>query len=280
MALFEDSSLTKAQQRKIYDADYRAKRKARKRELVVLYNTIANAAESKKPGSRFDIRFKAKRINRKGECKNLPYEYAYVLKACEEFITNPKRFGTLYRCGGQAIKNIQCRKLIAKTLAVLLPHTDLIGGRIGEATHDHFDTISYDYLQEEVALRFGEYISPRSFAKAIKYLENAGYLVAERVNVCIDATEGSFRSAASFKQFTEAFFSDLKVLRYPNINELIRATRERKIKEGFSFEWISSQRIRNRVCEIFNATKLNELANRVGQVFMAPLPFSARPAPS
>ncbi|WP_051868436.1 hypothetical protein [Vibrio sp. ER1A] len=268
MVLSEDTCLTKAQQRKVYDKQYRASRKARKRELVDMHQTVLDAEHARKPGSSVEIGFRAKRINRSGECKNLPYEYAYILKACEEFIDNPKRFPSLQTNDGQAVNNIQCRRLIARVMATMLPYTDLIGGRVGEANKAHFDTISYDFLQEEHALRFGEYISPKSFAKAIKYLENAGYLLAERVNVCVDAIEGTFRSAASFKQFTQAFFDDLKVQRYPNINELIRATRERKIKQGLSFKWISSQRIRNRVCEIYNATKLNTVADSLARSFM------------
>ncbi|CAK2037556.1 hypothetical protein VCRA2121O68_800002 [Vibrio crassostreae] len=37
-------------------------------------------------------------------------------------------------------------------------------------------TISYDQLQEDYALRFGEFISPKSFAKAVKYLKRTNSL--------------------------------------------------------------------------------------------------------
>ncbi|CAK2101526.1 hypothetical protein VCRA2121O65_820002 [Vibrio crassostreae] len=74
------------------------------------------------------------------------------------------------------MNNVQCRTLIAKVLACTLPNTDLIGGRIGLPTEAGLKTISYDQLQEDYALRFGEFISPKSFAKAVKYLKRTNSL--------------------------------------------------------------------------------------------------------
>ncbi|POC48370.1 hypothetical protein CRN32_20810, partial [Vibrio vulnificus] len=116
----------------------------------------------------YHIGFTARRLLRSGEVVQLPHEYAFILKACQEFIHNPQRFPALFAWGGTAINNIQCRTLIAKVLACILPNTDLIGGRIGIPTEAGLKTISYDQLQEDYALRWGEYISPKSFAKVIK----------------------------------------------------------------------------------------------------------------
>lgn len=70
----------------------------------------------------------------------------------------------------------------------------------------------------------------------MSYLKRAGYLYSERINVCVDMKEGTIRSAPAYKQFTERFFSDLKVVRYNNICSLIVASRKRQEKKkGYVF---------------------------------------------
>lgn len=250
-----------------YDAQYRRKRKDRKLDLIELYQRVVEEENARNPKTPFEIGFKSRRLLRSGKVETLPPEYARILKGCEEFITNPNRFPSLNAWGGEAVNNVQCRTLIAKVLACTLPNTDLIGGRIGLPTEAGLKTISYDQLQEDYALRFGEFISPKSFAKAVKYLKRASYFHSERINVCVDQDEGTIRSAPAYKQFTPRFFNDLKVVRYTNISELILATRERQTKKGLSFQWLSFRKIASGIQEIFNASTLNTYAQSTSAFF-------------
>ncbi|WP_045394986.1 hypothetical protein [Vibrio rotiferianus] len=251
------------------EAAYRARRKARKLELVELHKAVVTAENDKKPKATFKIGFRSRRLRRDGKVENLPQEFARILKGCEEFIDNPKRFPALFAWGGDGINNIQCRRLIAKVLACILPNTDLIGGRIGEPTESGIKTISWDQIQEDYALRFGEFIAPKSFTKALTYLKRAGYLRCERINVNVDLAEGAIRSAPAYKQLSERFFSDLKVVRYSNIVELILATRKRQESKGLKFKWLSFREIAKKVQEIYNATQLDAIAESVATVFQA-----------
>ncbi|MEZ8862564.1 hypothetical protein [Vibrio sp. 10N.247.311.51] len=257
----QNPPLTKSQ----YDKEYRAKRKARKHELIALHHDIVNREQE--TNSNFCFGFSKRRLLRSGEWVDLPHEYAFILKGCEEFIDNPQRFPGLFAWGGAAINNIQCRTLIAKGLACILTNADLIGGRVGQPTEAGLKPISYDQLQEDYALRFGEFISPKSFAKVIRYLQRASYLATERINVCVDAEEGTVRSAASYKQFSATFFKDLKVVSYSNICELIIASRKRMEQKGLRFEWLNFRTIASGIQEIFNATKLNKTASFVSSLF-------------
>ncbi|MFA0072147.1 hypothetical protein AB4396_00400 [Vibrio cyclitrophicus] len=265
MSFSEQNTLqTKSQ----YDKEYRANRKARKHELIALNHDVVN--RELETNSNFCFGFSKRRLLRSGEWVELPHEYAFILKGCEEFITNPQRFPGLFAWGGAAINNIQCRTLVAKVLACILTNTDLIGGRVGQPTEAGLKPISYDQLQEDYALRFGEFISPKSFAKVIRYLQRASYLATERINVCVDAEEGTVRSAASYKQFSATFFKDLKVVSFGNISELIIASRKRMEQKGLRFEWLNFRTIASGIQEIFNATKLNKTASFVSSLFTAP----------
>ncbi|AIW17450.1 hypothetical protein VITU102760_24265 [Vibrio tubiashii] len=261
---FADES---SEQRKLKDAEYRAKRKAYKCSLIDTHHLVVASEQKKSPN--FEFGFKARRLFPNGEWKYLPEEFARILKALEEFIDNPNRFPALNAWVGSAINNIQCRRLIAKVLACMLPNTDLIGGRVGLPTEAGMQTISYNQLQEDYALRWGEYISPKSFGKVIRYLKLAGYYSSERINVCVDSSEGSVRSAAAYKQFSERFFSDLKVVRYKNIAQFILATRERQEKKGLRFNWMSFRTIASGIQEMFNASTLNRFADTTAKMFLS-----------
>ncbi len=263
------SENTSKAQKAATEAAYRARRKARKLELVELHKAVVATENSKKPKTPFKIDFRSRRLRRDGKVETLPQEFARILKACEEFIDNPRRLSALHAWGGDAVNNIQCRRLIAKVLACILPNTDLIGGRIGEPTEAGMKTLSWDQVQEDYALRFGEFIAPKSFAKALKYLKRAGYLRSERINVNVDLAEGTIRSAPAYKQLSERFFSDLKVVRYSNIVELILATRKRQEQKGLRFKWLSFREIASTVQDIYNASKLNTIADSVATVFNA-----------
>ncbi len=275
MSISELHTLTQAQQKAATEAAYRARRKARKHELVELHKAVVAAENAKKPKTPFQIAFRSRRLRRDGIVETLPQEFARILKACEELITNKKRFPALYAWGGDGVNNIQCRTNIARVLACILVNTDLIGGRIGEPTEAGIKTISWDQVQEDYALRFGEYIAPKSFAKALKYLRRAGYLHCERINVNVDKEEGAVRSAPAYKQLTERFFSDLKVVRYPNIVELILATRKRQESKGLCFKWLSFRDIAKKVQEIYNGKKLDSYAEATASIFQS---FSPAPA--
>ena len=247
------------------DSEYRAKRKARKHELIELHDSVVIREQEENPN--FVIGFTNRRLLRSGECVDLPHEFAFILKGCEEYIENPQRFPSLFAWGGAAVNNIQCRRLIARVLACILPNTDLIGGRIGLPTEAGMKPVSYDQLQEDYALRWGEFISSKSFGKVIKYLKRASYLTTERINVCVSKEDGTVRSAAAYKQFSAGFFKDLKVTCYSNISKLIMATRARMEKKGFRFSWLSYRSIAAGIQEIFNATRLNESAAFMSSLF-------------
>ncbi|HGS4746589.1 TPA: hypothetical protein ACMDSL_004032 [Vibrio parahaemolyticus] len=275
MQTADKNTLTPAQQKAATEAAYRARRKARKFELVALHKAAIAAENAKKPKTPFVIAFRSRRLRRDGVIETLPQEFARILKACEELITNKKRFPALYAWGGDGVNNIQCRINIARVLACILVNTDLIGGRIGEPTEAGIQTISWDQVQEDYALRFGEFISPKSFAKALKYLRRAGYLHCERINVNVNEKEGTVRSAPAYKQLTERFFADLKVVRYPNIVELILATRKRQESKGLHFKWLSFRNIAKQVQEIYNGKKLDGYAEATASIFQA---FNPTPA--
>ncbi|RJX65834.1 hypothetical protein DZ860_20965 [Vibrio sinensis] len=260
-----------------YDKAYRAKRKFRKHELIQLFDeTIAIQKET---NQNFTIGFSCRRLLRSGEVVKLPHEYAFILKACQEFIDNPQRFPGLFAWGGAAVNNIKCRTLIAKVLACIMPNTDLIGGRIGLPTVAGLKTISYDQLQEDYVLRWGEYISPKSFAKVMKYLKRANYLRTERINVCVDDVEGTVRSAAAYKQFSADFFKDLKVIGYKEICVLIIASRKRMEDKGLRFEWLNYRTIASGIQDIFNATRFNDYADKVMSLFTGYQPSQFTLAP-
>lgn len=254
------------EQKKLKNAEYRAKRKAHKRSLIDIHHAVVAVEQKKLPN--FEFGFKARRLFPNGEWTYLPEEFGRIFKALEEFIDNPNRFPALNAWAGSAINNIQCRRLVAKVLACILPNTDLIGGRVGLPTEAGLQTLSYNQFQEDYALRWGEYISPKSFGKVVRYLKLAGYYSSERINVCVDSSEGTVRSAAAYKQFTERFFTDLKIVRYKNIADLILATRERQEKKGLRFTWMSFRTIASGIQEMFNASTLNRFADTTARLFL------------
>ncbi|MFB9214246.1 hypothetical protein [Vibrio sinaloensis] len=261
---------------KLKRAQYRADRKERKHDLVELHHTVVTSERKISPS--FEIGFKARRLFPNGEWVYLPEEFGRILKALEEFVDNPNRFPALSAWAGVAVNNIQCRRLIAKVLACILPSTDLIGGRVGQPTEAGMKPISYNQLQEDYALRWGEFISPKSFGKVIRYLKRAGYYSSERINVCVDSSEGAVRSAPAYKQFTERFFSDLKVVRFKNIAESIIDTRARSEKKGLRFYWMDYRTIASGIQEVFNAQTLNRFAETTARMFqLKQLPATLQP---
>ncbi|HAS6641073.1 TPA: hypothetical protein I7263_23240, partial [Vibrio parahaemolyticus] len=120
MSISEQQTLTQAQQKAATEAAYRARRKARKHELVELHKAVVAAENAKKPKTPFLIAFRSRRLRRDGVVETLPQEFARILKACEELITNKKRFPALYAWGGDGVNNIQCRTNIARVLACIL----------------------------------------------------------------------------------------------------------------------------------------------------------------
>lgn len=266
---FQVSPAARVQQKAARESAYRARRKLLQKRYVDLHDEVVSTHNQRDPKTRFEIAFKARRLRRDGKVENLPQEFARILKACEEFITNPKRFPSLFAWGGDGINNIQCRRLIARVLACILPNCDLIGGRIGQATEAGMKTISWNQIAEDYALRFGEYVSPESISRVVRRLKQAGYLHCERINVNVDAVGGEIRSAAAYKQFSERFFADLKVVRYPNIVEMILNTRTRQEKKGLRFAWIAFRELASKVQEIYNVTNLNKTADLAAGVLFA-----------
>ncbi len=90
--MFETNLPSSLHAKKIYDAEYRAKRKNRKHELIELHRTVVADENKKKPKSPFKFDFRSRRLLRSGKWETLPPEYARILKSCEEFIDNAKPF--------------------------------------------------------------------------------------------------------------------------------------------------------------------------------------------
>ncbi|MGF1903494.1 hypothetical protein L4C41_00005, partial [Aliivibrio salmonicida] len=93
------------QTKKEYDAEYRAKRKVRKQELISLHRSVVEEENDKKPKTPFKFEFRSRRLLRSGKWETLPPEYARILKSCEEFIDNPNRFPALNAWGGEGVNN-------------------------------------------------------------------------------------------------------------------------------------------------------------------------------
>lgn len=270
--LFDEAQQAKALAKSQNEAQFRAKRKARCKALVELHHEVVAAENAKSPKIRisrnavFSVGFKAYRILRNREVELLPCEFGPILKSCEELVENKKRFPALYAWCDE-INNRQCRELVARVLATILANTDFVGGRIGDPSQSGIKTISWHQIQEDHALRFGRYLSPKSCSKAVTLLRKAGYLHTESIRVNVDSLEREVRSAAGYKQFTERFFSDLKVVRYSNIAKSILATRKRNEQKGFKYAWLEFREIAAQVQERYIAAKLNKYADMTAQVF-------------
>ncbi len=267
-------------QRKKTSAAYRAARQARVRECIEIHNTAVEAKKAYledigKPNPDYRIGFTKRRVLRDTSVVSLPTEFAMILKACEEFIDNPKRFEALYTWVPE-MRNRQARELLARVLACLLANADMISGRIGEPTEAGMKPLSYHQLQEDHALRFGKFISAKSFNKAIGYLKRAGYFNSEAINIQVNEAQGEIRSAPAYKQLSERFFSDLKVVRYENIAKSIVATRERQVKQGLRHAWISFRDMASGVIQRYlNAEKFEQIAESTERVFRAYTPQMA-----
>ncbi len=267
-------------QRKKTSAAYRAARQARVRECIDIHHAAIEAEKARlkaegKPNSNYQIGFTKRRVLRDKEnprAVNLPTEFAMILKACEEFIDNPRRFHALYTWVPE-MRNRQARELVARVLACLLANTDMISGRVGEPSPQGMKPLSYHQFHEDHALRFGKYIAPKSFNKAIGYLKRAGYYNSESINIPIGDGEGTVRGAPAYKQFSETFFNDLKVVRYKNVAESIIDTRKRQIKDGLRHAWISFRDMANGVVQRYlNANKFEQVAESNLRVFEAYIP--------
>lgn len=267
-------------QRKKTSAAYRAARKARVEECIDIHHAAIEAEKARleakgKPNPNYQIGFTKRRVLRDKEnprAVNLPTEFAMILKACEEFIDNPRRFHALYTWVPE-MRNRQARELVARVLACLLVNTDMISGRVGEPSPQGMKPLSYHQFHEDHALRFGKYIAPKSFNKAIGYLKRAGYYNSESINIPIGDAEGTVRGAPAYKQFSEVFFNDLKVVRYRNIAESIIETRKRQIKNGLRHAWISFRDMANGVVQRYlNANKFELVAESNLRVFKAYTP--------
>lgn len=292
-----------------YFSKYRKERRSEKQvtlefyeENIELFQAASKTKTKKKravslarfDSSRYPIGFNPLIMNRKtGGVSRMPTEFAFILKACEEFIDNKHRFPSLYQLGGDALNKKNVRIQMAKVLAVLLTHTDLYQGRIGIPTKEGIDTISYDTLIHDYILRWGEIISPKAMGKCAARLGLAGYLHSKNINVKIPNDKSSelkadlnkvtlddenayeVRSAASYKQFTTTFISELKVTLFDNVMQMIRKTRERKVSNGLMFHWMTYKQIGTRLLLALTGDTLNAGSE---QLYTASkLPLSSEP---
>jgi hypothetical protein len=240
--------------RKDFYREYRAvRRKSRLKMLDVRAKAIKASKDLK------EIGFLARRCTEKGKIYKLPKEFAFILKACEEFIHNPNRFPSLNAFGGFGMKRKDARTNVARVLAVLLSRTNLIEGRIGVTTQNGVEPISENQLMKEYILRFGKNIEPSQFSKAVRYLKDAGYLNYSEIKVGVERDgEKVIRSAPSYKQFTEKFFQELQITQYTEVAESIIDSRIRDSKKGLAFIWIPFTRMAGRLQRYVNAEKLNK----------------------
>ncbi|AHJ02685.1 hypothetical protein D5E87_21795 [Vibrio parahaemolyticus] len=299
--------------RAAYFSKYRKDRRAEKQSTLEFYEEnieryeASNQSDKKKKraslatfdSSRYPIGFNPVIMNRKtGGVSRMPTEFAFILKACEELIDNKRRFPSLYQRGGEAMNKRNVRVQMAKLLAVLLTHADLYHGRIGVPTKDGIDTISYDTIIHDYILRWGEIISPKAVRNCTKRLALAGYLYTKNIYVKIPNDDSSelkadlnkvtldeekvyeVRSAASYKQFTTTFISELKVTLFQNIMKMVHKTRERKLSEGFMFHWMTYKQIGERLLLAIAGDTLNSGSQQLyssSQLPISPEPYNEYP---
>lgn len=253
--------------RKEYFKRYRAKRKDKRDELLKMRREWISQCHVKTIRETGHIGFKAYRLTEKGELKEMPREYSFILKACEEFIDNPRRFPQLMTSCSFAVNREDTRINLAKILAVILARTQVIEGRVGVPSKSGMTTISETQLIHDYILRWGENIEPSKFSTYAGMLKKAGYLMYQSINFRIDGGEDSsaldsteVRSVAAYKQLSNEFFVDLKVTSYGNIKKMLQATRERDVqKRRYSFQWVSFNELAERLMRFINAEKLNTI---------------------
>lgn len=238
----------------LYRRDRREKRKGL---LDVVYpDAISNAKQLKKSCIGFQC-FRIDEITK--EVYRLPTEFSFLFKACEEFIDNPHRFPSLLAYGGQGLNRRDIREKVARVMCVLLARTQVIEGRIGRATPSGIRPMSYYSFANDYVLRFGEWIEESSFYTFKKYLVKAGYLLEDKVTAKISSgSESVIRSTASYKQFTNEFFKELKVTSYKEVANFVIKTREREYKKGLSFKWITFLQLIDELAKAVTALKLND----------------------
>ena len=236
---------------------------------IELHEQAIKREQAKKTNVVFEIGSKSRRLKRDGSVVLMPREFGYLFSALSEFIDNPHRLPELYAWGGEMMNNRESRRISAQIQMVLLSNCELEGGRIGRATSAGMKTISYKKIQEDYALRFGEILHESTLLRHMKALYHAGYFHSERINVVVEKNNGTIRSAASFKQLTSIYFNDLKVSRYPNIIELIKASTQRQKDKGLLLTWIPIRRIAKGIQEVFNAAKMDQFAQTTANIFHA-----------
>ena len=235
------------EKRKAYFASYKKKRRDKRLSLIAIHQQAQ--ATQKTP-----IAFRAVRVRRDGTVVTLPPYMNKVLKACHELIDNPYRFKRLWQYGGRGMNNQRARLIVARVLAVILARCDLIDGRIGIPTQNGVDTISHHSLMCDYVLRFGQNIEESSWINAVQYLERAGYLTIQEINIGLTEGDGTavHRSISAYKQFNADFFDDLRVTYYKNVAVEIKAQRDKQARKGFCFEWIPFYRFVSRLAEALN----------------------------
>ncbi|WP_199481074.1 hypothetical protein [Vibrio owensii] len=307
----ETHQKSRYQARAEYFARYRKERRAEKQETLEFYEWhieryVATKKEKKNPpkaptigrfdSSRYPIGFNPVIMNRKtGEVSRMPTEFSFIFKACEELINNKHRLPSLYERGGEALNKRNVRIQMAKFLVVLLAHADMYHGRIGVPTKEGIDTISYDTLIHDYVLRWGEVISPKAVRQCSKRLEQAGYLFTKNIYVKIpsenskelksdlekvtldDENVYEVRSAASYKQFTTTFISELKVSLFNNIMEMIKKTRLRKESQGMAFHWMTYKQIGERLLLAITGDNLNSSSEVLYQTPLSAEPYNSYP---
>lgn len=235
---------------------YRRSRREKRKELLDVYKEVISGSKLKDSGLGFQC-FRIDEITK--EVYRLPTEFAYLFKACEEFIDNPHRFPSLLAYGGHGITRRDIREKVARVMCVLLARTQVIEGHIGRTTPGGIRPVSYYSLVNDYVLRFGEWIEESSFHVFKEYLVRAGFLMCQDVTARISSGfESVIRSAAAYKQFTNEFFRELKVTTYKDVANFVLKTREREYKKGLRFKWISFLQLIDELAKAVNAIKLND----------------------
>ncbi len=213
---------------------YKRERRELRLSLLKTYQ-CAKETHGREPG------FTAIRFDRQGKLITLPPFMNRVLKACKELLDNRYRFGDLYKYGGLGMNYKNARRVVAQVMAVMLARSEFVDGRLGVPTRVGMDTISYHEMMCDYVLRFGEHIEESTWYTAIRYLKRSGYIVDRAIQISFLSGDGfsSHRAAASYKQWTFAFFRDLKVTLYKNIAQEIVENRHFNEKKQLSFEWIA-----------------------------------------
>ncbi|MBD1576941.1 hypothetical protein HC723_10925 [Vibrio sp. S11_S32] len=255
-----------------HQSEYKARQKARRLTFIQIFEDASVALEEERAAKakakgyahsplKTALGWTARKIGLDGSITQLPPYMNKIFSACRELIDNPYRFRTLCLWGGAGIYRRDTRKNLAKVMVVLLARCDLTDGRIGVPSKNGMDTISHHELMNDYVLRWGEMIEESKWHRYVKFLSNAGFITTLPINISINDETGQgseIRAIAAYKQFSTAFFTELRVPHFKNVATEIYQNRLNAENKGYRFDWIPFRMLANRLVTCLNATLCNQ----------------------